>query len=335
MATTSEVRRNNIAAIRRLLWRGDPLSKKDIASELGLSVATCNTLLNDMAARGEATLEPRRTGSAGRGGFCYRASEDYASIVVAEIDLHGDERVFHAKVLSLTGSVLNALDATLPHLGGGELITLIERACSLLGNVRQIVLGVPGTVREGVIGHCDVPELNGVDVATSVAGRLSLPIHIENDMHLKATGYCHEHCDRDEVATLANFPPHVLPGTATVHAGKPIRGARGFAGMVGFLPFEEAGAPMSRERELELLGIETCRPIIAHAVASLCAVLDPDVIVLTGGLLDEACATWLREACSRTLPEEFLPEFRFEQDFDRYYLIGMHQTALSYLERTL
>ncbi len=335
MATTSEIRRENIAAIRRLLWQGRLLSKKDIASELGLSVATCNTLLNDMAASGEVTLEPRRTGNAGRGGFCYRASEDYASIVVADIDLRGNERVFHANTLSLTGTVLNALDATLPQLDGSELLALIERTCGLLGNVRQIVLGVPGAVRDGAIGHCDIPELNGVDVAAGVAARLGIPIHIENDMHLKATGYCHEHCNRDEVATLANFPPHVLPGTATVHAGEPIRGAHGFAGMVGFLPFKEAGEPMSRERQIELLSIQTCRPIVTHAVASLCAVLNPNVVVLTGELLDETCVEWLHDGCARTLPEEFLPELRFERNFDRYYQIGMHQMALGYLERTL
>lgn len=92
---------------------------------------------------------------------------------------------------------------------------------------------------------------------------------------------------------------------------------------------------MSRERLIELLGPKTCRPLVTRAVASLCAVLNPDVVVLTGGLLDANCTEWLREGCAWTLPEEFLPEFRFEQDFERYYLAGMHQAALSYLERTL
>ena len=335
MATTSEVKRENIAAIRRLLWRGGLHSKKDIASELGLSVATCNTLLNDMATAGEVALEPRRTGSAGRGGFSYRAAEDYASIVAAEIDLQGEKRAFHAKVLSLTGNVLETLDATLPQLDGDALLARLEEACRLRGNVRQIVLGVPGTVRHGVIDHCDVAELNGTDVAAGVAARTGIPVHIENDMHLKASGYCHEHCGHDEVATLANFPAHVLPGTATVHAGEPIRGAHGFAGMVGFLPYEENGGPMSRERLIELLGPKTCRPLVTRAVASLCAVLNPNIVVLTGGLLDASCTEWLREECAWTLPEEFLPEFRFEPDFERYYLAGMHQAALSYLERTL
>ncbi len=335
MATTSEVRRDNIAAIRRLLWQGGLLSKKEIASGLGLSVATCNTLLNDMATSGEVTCEPRRTGTAGRGGFSYRAAEGFASIVTAHIDLSGSQRIFRAKVISLTGRELESAEASLPHLDGESLLKLLEDACSRRANVRQIVLGVPGTVRSGVIGHCDVAELDGVDLASGVAARIGAPIHIENDMHLKAAGYCHEHCGRDQVTTLAYFPPHILPGTATVHAGEPIRGAHGFAGMVGFLPYEEAGVPMSRQKLLELLAPATCRPIISKAVASLCAALNPNVIVLTGGLLDEDCVEWLRNACARTIPEEFLPELRFERDFDRYYWIGMHQTALRYLERTL
>ncbi len=335
MATTSAVRRENLAQIRRLLWRGVPLSKKDIASQLGLSVATCNTLLNEMAAAGEVVCEPRRTGNAGRGGFSYRAAEDYATIVAAYIDLPGSERVFCAKALALTGTELESMRVTLPHLDGEALLSLLEDAFHLRANTRQIVLGVPGTVRDGVIGHCDVSELDGVDLASDVAERIGVPIHIENDMHLKASGYCHEHCDSGEVTTLAYFPPHILPGTATVHAGEPIRGASGFAGMVGFLSYGTAEAPMNRKELLQLLAPATCRPLIAHAVASLCAVLNPNAIVLTGGLLDESCVEWLRDACARTIPEEFLPGLRFERDFDRYYWIGMRQTALGYLERTL
>lgn len=335
MATTSEVRRENVAAVRRLLWQGGLFSKKDVASELGLSVASCNTLLNDMAAAGEVTAEPHRTGSAGRGGLCYRAAEDHASIAIAHVDLDGDERVFHAEILSLTGTALESLDFALPRLDAEALISLIDEACSLRKNVRQIVLGVPGSVRAGVIDHCDLPELNGADIASAVAERVGIPLHIENDMHLKAAGYCHACCSRDDVITLANFPPHVLPGTATVHAGEPIRGAHGFAGMIGFIPYEKGGEPLSRERLVELLSPETCRPLVTRGVATLCAALNPNVIVLTGGLLDDDCTSWLREGCARTLPEEFLPEFRFERNFDRYYLIGMHQTALGHLERTL
>ncbi len=335
MATTSEVRRENVAQIRRLFWHGDPLSKKDIASELGLSVATCNTLLNEMAAAGEVVAEPHKTGAAGRDGLTYRAAEDCASIVTALIDLRGSERVVTARIRSLTGAVLVSFERTLPHLDAAALLSLLEAACNSRGNVRQIVLGVPGTVRDGVIDHCDVGELNDTDIAAQVAARIGIPVHIENDMHLKAVGYCYKHSNRDQVTTLAYFPEHILPGTATVHAGEPIRGANGFAGMVGFLPYEEAGKPLTRQRLLDLLAPETCRPLVAHAVATLCAVLNPNVIVLTGALLDETCTTWLRDDCARSLPAEFLPELRFETNFDAYYQIGMHQTALRYLERTL
>lgn len=335
MATTSEVRRENVAAIRRLLWQGGLLSKKDIASALGLSVASCNTLLNDMAAAGEVTAEPHRTGNAGRGGLCYRAAEDFASIAAIFIDLEGGDRIFRARTLSLTGATLDSLDATLPRLETETLLALIDEACRLRGNVRQIVLGIPGTVQKGTIDHCDVAELNGADIASAVAKRIGIPLHTENDMHLKAAGYCHENCGDDDVTTLANFPPHVLPGTATVHAGEPIRGAHGFAGMIGFIPYEEDGVPLSRTRLVELLSPETSQPLITKGITALCAVLNPNVIVLTGALLDARCITWLRDGCAQTLPKEFLPEFRFEQNFDRYYQIGMHQTALNHLERTL
>lgn len=337
MATTSEVRQRNVAAIRRLLWAGDLLSKKDIAFKLDLSVATCNTLLNEMAAAGEVVAEPRHTGSAaGRAGLCYRASENRATIVAAQVEPCGEERVFRARLLTLTGRELQSLEVRLARLDGEKLADLLAQACDLRDNVRQIVLGVPGTAQGGVIAHCDIRELNGADFASAVAATCpNIPIHVENDMHLKARGYSHQMCARDEVATLAYFPPRILPGTATVHAGEPIRGAHGLAGMVGFLPYEEAGRPITRDRLVELLAPATAKSYIAKGVASLCAALDPDVMVLSGGLLDATCTQWLREECLRTIPAEFLPAFRFEQSFERYYLLGMYQTALDHLERNL
>ena len=46
MMDSAGVKRQNMDLIRRLLWQGKQLTKLVISNRTGLSVATCNTLLN-------------------------------------------------------------------------------------------------------------------------------------------------------------------------------------------------------------------------------------------------------------------------------------------------
>ena len=51
MMDSAGVKRQNVDLIRRLLWQGKQLTKLEISKRTGLSVATCNTLLNELEKR--------------------------------------------------------------------------------------------------------------------------------------------------------------------------------------------------------------------------------------------------------------------------------------------
>ena len=336
MSDTSDVRRRNANAIRRLLWAGGCITKQEAARILGLSVATCNTLLNEMAASGEVVAEPVRASAVGRSSQGFRANEDYATVVCASADVEGaDNRAVRLALLSVTGAVLERRAITMERLQPADLMQLVADFCKPFGNVAQVVMGVPGIARGGVVDHCDIAELNGVELATAVGEAAGAPVHMENDMHLKAYGYFCEQGDPQNVVTLANFPAHVLPGTATVHAGSVIHGTHEFAGMAGFLPFGPDGAVLAPDDVRALLVPETCRPIVSRSVASIVALLNPHEVVLTGDLLEPHCIDWIRSDCQRTVPDEFMPRLRYEPNFDGYYLSGMYHAALDEMEARL
>ena len=142
-------------------------------------------------------------------------------------------------------------------------------------------------------------------------------------MHFKVYGYYSKWGNKDEIITLANFPTHILPGTASVHSGMILKGKNQFAGMVGFLPYG-----VDREKELELLEKDTCRPFVSKAITSIITIVNPGIIVLTGDLLDEESLKWIREDCLQYIPYEYMPTLIYEDDLNDFYLDGMYQKAL-------
>ena len=91
-------------------------------------------------------------------------------------------------------------------------------------NISQIIVGTPSIAENGIIRHCDIAELENVEIVCQLEKQFHIPVYLENDMHFKAYGYYSKCGKADEIITLANFPAHILPGTASVHAGMILKG---------------------------------------------------------------------------------------------------------------
>jgi glucokinase len=171
------------------------------------------------------------------------------------------------------------------------------------------------------------------DLGSELRQRFRLPIVIENDgnaaamSELRAAG--NPHC-------LVLFVLGTGVGGGVVIDGKPVLGARGFAGELGHLPVDPggalcvcggrgclelaasgpgiaraAGAATGVEAVLAarnggsaaLAALQAAGASIGRAVALLMPVIDPDV-VLVGGRLAEAAADYLLPAAQAALEDE-------------------------------
>ena len=107
MLDASDVKRININRIRSVMWRGGEHTKQSVARATGLSVATCNTFLNEMEYSGEITSDKRQLNGVGRSTGIYRINEAYESILCIRIDLESDgHRILGFDVLSMLKTVL-------------------------------------------------------------------------------------------------------------------------------------------------------------------------------------------------------------------------------------
>ncbi|MGI6254578.1 MAG: hypothetical protein ACOYJZ_02980 [Acutalibacter sp.] len=328
MKDSAGVKRENKMQIWKLLVCGKAYTKQQIALQTGLSVASCNTYLNEMETTGEVIGEKQKLHGVGRNAVVYRLNEEFESILCVFFEWIQGVKSITTAVLSPIGNLLYRKVCHFSLLDAGVIEQEVAAVLSRFSNVTQIVVGTPSVAENGVIRHSDLPELENVPLKALLEGRFHLPVSIANDMHYKVYGYYRQEQVAGEIVTLVNYPSGVLPGTATVHKGVLLTGRNLFAGMVGFLDYG-----MSLEQQLTMLQRPTAQPLIVQASIALISILNPHRLLFTGDLLEEGDLKEIRLACQRCIPEEYLPEFTFLPSTEPYYLKGMYWVAMDRKER--
>lgn len=321
MNNSAEIRRENKRTIYCRMLDGGVYTKQQISQATGLSVATCNTLLNDMAAQGIVCAVSKQSGEVGRSAALYRIDPDHEQYLALYFELEGQTRLIEITVFSAAGAVLNRQTLRFARLSRECVISAVADCRERYSKLAQIIVGIPGIAGQGVIRHCDLPELETLPMCRILEEAFGLPVAMENDMHHKAYGYYRKTGNREDVITLGYFQKGMPPGTVTIHKGTILRGASGIAGMAGFLPY---GSGNLRDDLMP----ETCLPFIAATIGAIIALLNPGTIVLTGQLIDREMVEKVKEICAETIPAEYMPRFQVVNTLDEYYWEGMYQLAV-------
>lgn len=323
MAETSDVRQENTAKIKRLLYSGKEYTKLDITRMTGLSQGTCNTLLNQLESSGEVICRQERIRNTGRSSSVYRMNEEFRFYLCVIFDVKDGVKSLCLSVVTPLGNIRCSEKIQLDIIKPDDIVRTVVRYISDYPAISKIVFGVPGIVKDGVITHCDIAELDGMDIPALMLTVTSLPVLTGNDMHLKAYGYYCSENNSDSIVTIAFFPENILPGTASIHRGEVICGSTGLAGMTAFLPFD-----FDMKKQLSMMNHQECMPIIVSNLASIIAMINPGKIILTGGLITAEKLPEIRSQCAKYIPEEHMPEFFYEPDPDKYYVYGMYRRAI-------
>ncbi|MDE6434625.1 MAG: ROK family protein [Lachnospiraceae bacterium] len=323
MKNSSDIRKENKKVIYRLMLDGKQYTKQQAAVETGLSVATCNTLLNDMQMQGSVSGEKRQLGEVGRSSVLYRIKEEHESYLAIRFGIEHGSRMVECIVFSALGRILYQKKECCDSIHYEQVERTVEEVLKQYRNITQIIVGTPGIAENGIVKYSDIPELENISLKADLEKRFGMAVSVENDMHCMAYGYCRKTNTEDDVITLAWYPSHILPGTVTIHKGEIIRGANGIAGMAGFLPYD-----VSRKEQLEMLAPGTCIPFIAKSLCAIIVFLNPSTIVLAGNLVTEEVLERVKEICAAGIPPEYMPQFIVAGDFTEYYYEGMFQLAV-------
>ncbi|GAB3682730.1 ROK family protein [Actinocorallia lasiicapitis] len=311
---------NEKAALEQIRLHG-PISRPELAKNTGLSKPTISLALADLERVGLVRTVGQRTGGAGRSAMLYEVSPEAGWVVGVDIGREwvraalaniAGEVVVRRDVRSQARSasaLMEQIGGLVAELADGRTLTHAVLATPGIYDREhrrlQLAPNIPGWQRPGVIDR--------------LAQRMPCEFTIENDIALAALGEQAYGLGKG----LRNFVFLSIGtglGMGVVLGGKLYRGSRGAAGEIGFLPLGSGGSDTSRGQlesvlsgpalvaaaqrygmkgrwtpemiydaardgdvnAVEIVGEEAAN--ISRAIASVIAVLDPELVVLGGGL---------------------------------------------------
>lgn len=226
--------------------------------------------------------------------------------VVVGVDLGGT--TVSAGLVGADGEVLTHLQEPTRKSGPGTALTTLlglldrlrETARSRGIAVAGVGIGVPGTVdaERGAVGsdiHY-VPELASTPLADTVAGRLAVPVFVDNDVNVLALGEWIFGAGRG-ARSLVVLALGTGVGGGIILDGQLCRGQGGFGGELGHVPINFDGRPCIcggrgclkayvSGTDIALQGSERLkRPVDAATVFRLAAEGDP----VAGEIVAEVC----------------------------------------------
>jgi predicted NBD/HSP70 family sugar kinase len=296
-----------------------PLSRGDLASASGLSKPTVALALTGLEQDALVRHAGRRVGGRGRSASLYEIRSDAGFVLGLDV---GREFIRGA-VADLGGAVRARRNRPARSSSGAARVReLADLADELLqeagvdgnGTLLQTVVGSPGVVEPDGRALQLAPNLPGWErpaVLRDLRRLLGAETTIENDVDAAAVAE-RDHGHGRDFSTFAFVSVGTGIGMGLVLDGELHRGAHGAAGEIAFLPLadgslesaasgaavvaaaRQAGSPLPSARDVfaaaaagdpgarEVVAAEATN--VAQALVSIVAVVDPELIVLGGGI---------------------------------------------------
>lgn len=192
-----ETRRRNRVLIKNMIFRMDNATRTAIAEELGLTLPTITTSVNEMLAEGILEENPIAEGqlsnNMGRRPNAISFKADAAYAIGVELAQYATRAV----LINLKGEVISELNEDAARENYDEMLikvtTIIQKMIEqakgkhLLG----VGVGLPGFIESehGIIRSNPRKDWIGKNFAKDLEERLHLPVLIDNNVRLRAVGH--------------------------------------------------------------------------------------------------------------------------------------------------
>jgi predicted NBD/HSP70 family sugar kinase len=372
------LRQQSVRLVVERLLRDRSVSRAEIARSTGLSKQTISEVMRDLERDGWVHEDGQIQGTVGRSAITYALRPDAAFVL--GLDLGGTK--LHAALADLQGAtVAESIEPTTGE-GGAAVVAqigrmtdaLLQRAGVPAQHLRGAVMGSPGIVDPASGGIMIAPNIAGLDkldMRAALRARLGIDITIENDVNLAAIGE-HWRGNSGRARSFAFIAVGTGIGMGIFADGHLVRGARGAAGEIAYLPLGGdpydarglrlgtletsiasagiiaryaglGGSPGSTVRdvfdrletdEAARVTIDEVGRLITTAILAVHAILDPELVILGGSI---GARPELKQRIDAYLKRCMREPVRIELSAlgNRATLIGAIGSAIDLLHRSL
>ena len=327
---------NEIAALSHLLERGE-LTRADLRELTGLSKPTISEAVRRLTDAGLVVVVGHVSAGPGPNAEVYAANPEAGYVVAVSVrdTFMGHSPSLAAAMCDVSGSVRARLESPVDF----QKTDPVEAVASMVERLRAEVdvsgigivqVGVAGAYdpKTGIIHHVDVPGWERPGLVDELRERLGLRVEVDNDVNLAAAAERRRGIAGDSDGFALLWLGEGL-GLAIDLGGTLLRGARGGAGEIGYMPLYNLDGERRADLQ-DLIGGEAVQDLaaqykltgrtpaeavaaaagdgpngerflaalaerIAVGLAAVVAVLDPPLVVL-GGQIAQAGGIPLRDA---------------------------------------
>ena len=299
------LRAMNESALLGLLLEHGTLTRGELRELTGLSKPTVSDVLRRLTAAGLAVRVGQTSGGPGPNAEIYAANPaaGHAAAVSVRETADNPRALLSTALCDLRGAVTAQAEAAVD-LSSASPVEVVAAAVEQLcrealpapGQVSHVEIGLPGSFDPAArtIRHIDVPGWSRPGLVDDLARRLATSVAVENDVNLAAIAERSRGIAGDcDSFALVWFGEGL--GLALDLGRGPIRGARGGAGEIGYIPVGLDQHPRRTDLQ-DLLGGAGVLALAAEhgwedavsAAALAAAASSPATTALAGGARDTA-----------------------------------------------
>ncbi|MFD0576888.1 ROK family transcriptional regulator [Dactylosporangium darangshiense] len=241
---------NDAAALSHVLERG-PLTRGELRDLTGLSKPTISEALRRLTEARLVSVVGYVSAGPGPNAEVYAVNPDAAYAVALSVRDRGasDTPTVTAAVTDLAGTVRGRLESAVdfsrtdPVAG---VVDTVEAVCKEAGVARepvaQVQIAVAGSYdpRGDVLHHVEVPGWGRPGLIEELRRRLGVPVGVDNDVNLAAVAERAHGAGRHAESFALLWLGEAGLGLAIDLGGGLLRGARGGAGEIGYMPMNVA-----------------------------------------------------------------------------------------------
>jgi predicted NBD/HSP70 family sugar kinase len=250
---------NESAALAHLIEPG-MLTRADLRELTALSTPTISEVLRRLTDAGLVTVVGHNSGRPGPNAEIYAANPGAAYAAAVSVRDIGASKApsVSAALCDLTGVVRARFEADVDFLATEPKQALVDIVARLrdesdipADRIRHVQIGVAGSYdrRTETIRHVEVPGFSRPGLVPEIARALGTHIDVDNDVNLAAVAERRRGAARDADSFALLWLGQEGLGLAIDIGGTLMRGARGGAGEIGYMPLY---APDSTHRKVDL-----------------------------------------------------------------------------------
>lgn len=254
-STPPMLRQISVRAAMEILLHQGPTSRADLAKKTGLSKQTMSEVIRTLEESGWVRVKGVVSGKVGRSAVTYEVSPDAGCVI--GIDLGAT--TIRIAVVDIAGGISQEIEAPADTHAGKDLLlhvnSLVERSLKTAQIPRNKVLlatvATPGVVdpeTDKLSLAPNMSDIGSLDVTKTLQEILGCEVIMENDINAAVLGESWKG-NSSGLDSVAFISLGTGIGLGTLVNGKLMRGAKGAAGEISYMPFgANPYAPESLER---------------------------------------------------------------------------------------